>query len=93
MEEAVRGRVVGLFAAGLACAAAFLTLAPQPSYAFDAYWFTQRGRNLRAGTRDDPVFVPRETRGPPPPVLRCAPGGGSPDGSRRPGGTGRGGCD
>ena len=50
-------RRVFLKAAAVAIAGMLAVANAAPASAFDAYWFTQRGRNLRAGSGadDDPA--------------------------------------
>lgn len=61
-----------------ALAGMILASAPMPVAAFETHWFTQRGKNLRAGAGedDDPALrrAPRQRVAPA--IDRCGQGGG-----------------
>ena len=70
-EAGVRRGPVKIVAASLLCL--FWVSAAAPAAAFETYWFTQRGKNLRAGTgaEDDPYQRPAQRQRAAPFLDRC----------------------
>ena len=69
-------RRVFLKAGAVALAGLLAAAHAAPAAAFDAYWFTQRGRNLRAGSgaEDDPAQRRVQRQREAPQQDRCAAG-------------------
>lgn len=68
--------IARLCAAALGAVIMATTLLPEPAAAFDAYWFTQRGKKLRDGASDaEPAPRGGQGQRAAPETERCAQGG------------------